>query len=79
MPYSGDSLFYKSILTKAERANETFYFENSELIIKNLTFYYATKMSYNQSGGVEHNLCHADNRRTRMGIEGSLPSRDKAH
>ena len=56
---ASDSLFYKSILTKAERANETFYFENDELIIKNLTFYYATKMSYNQSGGVV-GLCLED-------------------
>ena len=56
---ASDSLFYKSILTKAERANETFYFENKELTIKNLTFYYATKMSFNQSGGVV-GLCLED-------------------
>ena len=56
---ASDSLFYKSILTKAERANETFYFENKELTLKNLTFYYATKMSFNQSGGVV-GLCLED-------------------
>ena len=59
---SHDSLFYKSILTHAEKANETFYFRNTtkeKITISNLTFYYSTKMSYNQSGGVV-GLCLED-------------------
>ena len=59
---SHDMLFYKSILTNAERANETFYFQNdpkNNLILNNFTFYYSTKMSYNQSGGVV-GLCLED-------------------
>ena len=49
---SNDQIFYKSQLTKAEKANETFYFNNNTNIVNNFTFYYATKMDYNQSGGV---------------------------
>jgi len=59
---SHDMLFYKSILTNAERANETFYFQNdaqNNLILNNFTFYYSTKMTYNQSGGVV-GLCLED-------------------
>lgn len=52
-----DSLFYKSQLIEAEKANETFYFSDNDIIqnninISNFTFYYASKMKYNQSGGV---------------------------
>ena len=49
---ASDSLFYKSQLLTAEKANETFYFNDNNIIINNFTFYYATKMNYNQSGGV---------------------------
>ena len=59
---SHDSLFYKSILMNAEKANETFYFENTaknKLTLLNTTFYYSTKLSYNQSGGVV-GLCLED-------------------
>ena len=56
---SNDQIFYKSQLTKAEKANETFYFNNNTNIVNNFTFYYATKMDYNQSGGVV-GLCLED-------------------
>ena len=54
---SNDKFFYKSLLLEAEKANETFYF--NEDIINNFTFYYAIKMGYNQSGGVV-GLCLED-------------------
>lgn len=56
---NSDSLFYKSQLLNAERANETFYFNNNNVKINNFTFYYATKVNYNQSGGVV-GLCLED-------------------
>ena len=64
---SHDILFYKSLLKNGEKANETFHFNkkgisnknNNEIEIKNLTFYYSMKMSYNQSGGVV-GLCLED-------------------
>ena len=59
---SNDSLFYKSQLLEAEKANETFYFinnENNNINVSNFTFYYASKMKYNQSGGVV-GLCLQD-------------------
>jgi len=59
-----DSLFYKSQLIEAEKANETFYFSDNDInhnniSISNFTFYYAIKMKYNQSGGVV-GLCLED-------------------
>ena len=54
-----DSLFYKSQLSKAEKANETFYFSNHTITAYNFSFYYATSMHYNQSGGVV-GLCLED-------------------
>ena len=54
-----DSFFYKSQLLKAERANETFYFNNYTITAYNFSFYYAINMHYNQSGGVV-GLCLED-------------------
>ena len=57
-----DSLFYKSLILEGEKANETFYFnvnDNNNITINNFSFYYATKMGYNQSGGIV-GLCLED-------------------
>ena len=59
-----DSLFYKSQLVEAERANDTFYFSDNDINhnninISNFSFYYASRMIYNQSGGVV-GLCLED-------------------
>jgi len=54
-----EKLFYKSQLQEAERANETFYFNNYNIIAYNFSFFYASKMSYDQSGGVV-GLCLED-------------------
>lgn len=50
-----DSIFYDSQLLQGDNSNETFYFTNdySNIVkINYFSFYYANKMSYNQSGGV---------------------------
>ena len=62
-----NELFYKSQLQEAEKANETFYFSDNDINhntinISNFTFYYASKMKYNQSGGVV-GLCLEDSNR----------------
>ena len=62
-----DNLFYKSLLEKGDKANETFDFNtldnnnknNENILIKNFTFYYSMKQNYNQSGGVV-GLCLED-------------------
>ena len=62
-----DTLFYKSLLEKGDKANETFCFptldinnkKSENVLIKNFTFYYSMKQNYNQSGGVV-GLCLED-------------------
>ena len=62
-----DILFYKSLLEKGAKSNETFNFQtldinnkkNENILIQNFTFYYSMKQNYNQSGGVV-GLCLED-------------------